>query len=411
MGGHVVAIGASHAGVQFVAALRELGHDGPITLIGEEVAWPYQRPPLSKAFMAGSTAPDNMALRGPDFFDMSGIVTRLGIAVRAIDRARQQVVLSDGETVDYDALLLATGTRPRPWPGGPMPEGVFALRSLGDAACLRTAAEHASGPVVIVGGGYIGLELAATLRGKGGHDVTVVEAAPRLLARAASSDLSALVARRHAEAGVRLRTDVGVTEIDARDGKVVAVRLNDGSVLPAALVVLGIGVVPNQELAMEAGLPCENGIIVDRQCQTLDPAIFAAGDCTLHPNRFAGGMIRLECVQNAHDQARTAAAVLMGQEASYDTVPWFWSDQFGMKLQTAGLVEGSVRSVPRGAPEGGRGAFYHFGPDGCLKAVETVNMPAEHMLARKLLAAGVSPPADQIADPGHDLRGLLSKPL
>jgi 3-phenylpropionate/trans-cinnamate dioxygenase ferredoxin reductase component len=407
MGKHIVAIGASHAGVQFVATLRELGHDGPITLIGAEAARPYQRPPLSKAFMTGGATPESLALRGPDFFAESGIEMRLGTTACAIDRARRRVFLSDGETVDYDALMLATGTRPRPWPGGPMPEGVFALRSLDHATCLRMAAEQLCGPVVIVGGGYIGLELAATLRSKGGHEVTVVEAAPRLLARSASFALSAVVARRHAEAGVRLRAGVGVTGLETRDGRIDAIRLDDGNILPAALVILGIGVLPNQELAMEAGLPCENGIIVDRQCRTADPAIFAAGDCTLHPNRFAGGMIRLECVQNAHDQARTAAAVLTGQEASYDSVPWFWSDQLGMKLQTAGLLGGAVRCVPRGAPDSGRGAFYHLGPDGRLQAVETVNVPAEHMLARKLLAAGASPTDEQIADPRFDLRVLL----
>ncbi|GBQ47546.1 NAD(P)/FAD-dependent oxidoreductase (plasmid) [Komagataeibacter sucrofermentans] len=405
----IVAIGASHAGVQFVASLREQGHTGQITLVSDEPDFPYHKPPLSKAFMKGTASVESLNLRGPHFFQSAGIDFRRGLSAIGIDRAARQVRFSDGSILSYDVLMLATGARPRVWAGQALPHNVSALRSLNDARRLHNAVADTVGPIVVVGGGYVSLELAATWCMTTGRDITIVNSASRLLARSASPELAAVVENRFRAHGVGMRMGVQARQftIDA-SGNARGVVLSDGTEIPASLVVLGTGVLPNQELALAAGLPCDGGILVDEQCRTADRAIFAAGDCTRHFNGYAGRQIRLECVQNAHDQARVAAAVICGQDARYHQVPWFWSDQFDMKFQTVGLLP-DTRSlcVTRGTPRDGKGAYYHYDMAGKLAAIETVNMPAEHMLGRKLLSAGMSVSADRVADPAFNIRQLL----
>ncbi|OUI85409.1 NAD(P)/FAD-dependent oxidoreductase [Acetobacter tropicalis] len=400
-----VIIGASHAGIQCAATLRSKGYEAPITVISAETQLPYHRPPLSKGYMTGETSPENLALRSADFYTTERIDLRLGKKAARILRDKHQVVLSTGEKVDYKTLVLATGTRPRPWPGNDMPHGIHTLRAFNDAQSLRTRIAETSGPVVIIGGGYVGLELAATFRKDKQRDVTVIEAAPRILARAASSHLSNVLHHHHLSAGVQIHTGTGVTGFESHRGTVTGVRLTNGTVLDAAIVVMGIGVIPNQDLAEEAGLPCSNGIEVNAYCQTTDPDIFAIGDCSVF--LMNGAALRLECVQNAHDQARVAASVITGEHQSYHPVPWFWSDQLGLKLQTAGLIPHSGTCVLRGNTEEGRCAFFHFDTLSTLTAIETVNQPALHMLARKILAANVSPTHEQAADPLFNLKHLL----
>lgn len=405
----ILTIGASHAGVQFVASLRELGHTGPITLISDEPDFPYHKPPLSKAFMQGTASVANLNLRGPQFFHSAGIDFRPGLRAAGMDRDARRVTLSDGSTVAYDVLMLATGARARAWPGEVLPRNVFALRSLHDARRLHDAITTTTGPIVVVGGGYVGLELAATWSVMTGRDILIINSASRLLARSASPELAAVAQAQFCAHGVGMRLGVYARQFMAdASGNVCGVVLSDGTQVPASLVVLGTGIVPNQELAQIAGLACDDGIVVDEQCRTADEAIFAAGDCTRHVNGYAGRTLRLECVQNAHDQARVAAAVICGHDARYHQVPWFWSDQFDTKFQTVGLLpEARSLCVTRGTPMAGKGAYYHYDMAGKLAAIETVNMPAEHMLGRRLLAAGLSVPADRVADPAFNIRQML----
>ncbi|MBS1072504.1 FAD-dependent oxidoreductase [Gluconobacter cerinus] len=397
-----VIVGASHAGIQCASTLRAKGYDAPITVLSTETQLPYHRPPLSKSYMAGATSPENLALRGENFYDTENITLRLGVTAEAIMREAHQVKLSTGEALNYRTLVIATGTRPRPWPGGPFPRGVHTLRTFADAETLRHKVDTTPGPIVIIGGGYVGLELAATLHKNKHRHVTIIEAAPRILARAASPHLSKLLHRHHSIAGVQIRVGVGVESFESfesTNNTIAGVRLTDGTVLEAAFIIIGIGVIPNQELAANAGLSCSNGIEVNTFCQTEDPDIFAIGDCCLFPIANTDTKVRLECVQNAHDQARTAASAIIGNRQPHQAVPWFWSDQLGLKLQTAGLVPHEGTSIVRGAPENGRGAFFHFDTLGKLAAIETVNQPALHMQARKLLAAAVSLTEEQVADP------------
>ncbi|QEH96859.1 NAD(P)/FAD-dependent oxidoreductase [Gluconobacter thailandicus] len=394
-----VIIGASHAGIQCASTLRAKGYDAPITVLSAETQLPYHRPPLSKSYMAGATSPENLALRGENFYDKENITLRLGVTAETIMREAHQVKLSTGEALDYRTLVIATGTRPRPWPGDPVPRGVHTLRTFADAETLRHKVDTTPGPIVIIGGGYVGLELAATLHKNKYRHVTIIEAAPRILARTASPHLSKLLHQHHSIAGVQIRVGIGVKSFESKNNIITGVRLTDGTVLEAAFVIIGIGVIPNQELAANAGLSCSNGIEVNTFCETEDPNIFAIGDCCHFPMANTDTKVRLECVQNAHDQARTVASAIIGNRQPHRAVPWFWSDQLGLKLQTAGLVPHEGTTIVRGAPENGRGAFFHFDTLGKLAAIETVNQPALHMQARKLLAAAVSLTEDQVTDP------------
>lgn len=400
----VVIVGAGQAGVQVALSLRQKGHSGGILLIGGESHLPYQRPPLSKAFLKGEVAAESLLFRSAEALASQGIELRLGETVRRIDRAAKTVAL-DGGAVRYDRLVLTTGTRPRRLtiPGADLP-GVFALRSLTDAEDLRRAIMGAE-RIVIVGGGFIGLEVAATTR-SAGKTVTVLEAADRVMKRAVAPAVSAFFEALHRRMGTTVRTGATIAALGGPE-RVETVTLGDGRVLPADLVLVGVGAEPNVELAVDAGLSCPNGIAVDDHGRTADPDVFAAGDCTWHPNPFAGGGFRLESVQNAIDQAKTVAAAILGEQAPYETVPWFWSDQGDAKLQTTGLPIGTDTHVLRGDPEAAKFTVFHL-RNGVLIAADSVNAPADHMAARRLVAARAALPPVVLADGSIPLKSLLS---
>lgn len=399
----VVIIGAGQAGVQVALSLRQKGHEGAIILIGDEAHLPYQRPPLSKAYLKGDMGRDSLTLRPADALAAQGITLRLGAKVTAIDRVGHLVV-TGGEPIPYDRLVLATGTRPRALalPGADLP-GLFSLRGIGDADALAAALQTAR-DVVIIGGGFIGLEVAATARAEG-MTVTVVEAAPRVMARAVAPAVSDWFEEMHRGMGTTMLTGTGVAAIEGT-GQLETVILTNGARLAADLVLVGIGAIPNAELALAADLPCPNGIAVDGHGRTADPEIFAVGDCALHPNPYAGGPFRLESVQNAIDQAKAVAAALLGDAAPYDAVPWFWSDQGSAKLQTTGLPITPEVHVLRGDPDQGRFTVFHL-KGGRIIAADSVNMPADHMAARRLVAARAVIAPETLADPAIPLKSLI----
>lgn len=403
----VVIVGAGHGGVQVAVSLREEGYDGPIVLIGDEPHVPYHRPPLSKAFLKREVPAEALQLRPPTYYGEKGIDFRPGVRVEAIDRALKQVRLSSGETLGYAHLVLATGARQRPLnvPGVEL-AGVLSLRGLDDAELLRERAEKARHAVVI-GAGFIGLEFAAVAAGFG-CAVTVLELADRPMARALTSLMSAHFAKVHASKGIRLLFGTGITAIEGRDGAVSAVVTSTGERLPADLVLVGIGVIPNQQLAQAAGLTCSNGIEVDALMRTSDPDISAIGDVAFHPNAFSARMMRLESVQNALDQARTVARRLVGRAAPYTALPWFWSDQGEMKLQIAGLVDGADSLVTRGDPASGAFSVFAF-RTGQLLGVESVNKPGDHMAARKILSGGLTITPTEAADLTIEMKALATR--
>jgi 3-phenylpropionate/trans-cinnamate dioxygenase ferredoxin reductase subunit len=404
--GAVVVVGAGQAGFQVAASLRQRGHDGPLTLIGDEPGLPYQRPPLSKEVLAGSAAPDTTALRPEAFFAKHAIALRSGEQVVGVDRDRRTVTLASGETLAYADLVLATGARPRPLPvPGAELEGVLALRTLADAVTIRDRIT-ADTRVVVIGAGFIGLEVAAGAC-RHGAEVTVLEVAPRVMGRALSAPSAAHLVGRHERAGASIRTGAAIERI-AGDGhgRAAGVVLAGDERLAADLVVVGVGVTPATELAEQAGLPVADGVLVDPTLRTEDPHIWAIGDCCRFPLP-SGRHVRLESVQNATDQARAVAAAITGEAAAYDAVPWFWTDQHDAKLQIAGLLDGHDRTVLRGDPDAdGHSVFCYAGER--LVAVESINRPRDHLAARKLLAAGFSPRAEDVADDATDLRELLA---
>jgi 3-phenylpropionate/trans-cinnamate dioxygenase ferredoxin reductase subunit len=399
----VVVVGAGQAGGQVAGALRENGHTGPVTLIGAEDAPPYQRPPLTKAFLAGTADESDLALRTGSYYEDRGIELLRGSRVTSIDRQAADVVLESGDRLRYDRLVLATGARPRrlPVPGADLP-GVLTVRTVADARWLRRRlAEAGSARVVVVGGGFLGLELASVVRAQG-HAVTVVEALPRMLPGKVSEPASAHLARVHFGHGVRLLPGVGVAAVhDAARG--LAVELADGTLLPADFVVVSIGVVPDVELAADAGLATDNGVVVDEHLRTTDPVIYAVGDCVRFPDSRTGQALRLESVQNAVDQAGCVAATLGGTPTPYASLPWFWSNQYDIRLQIAGLADGSDSHVVAGDYAGGRFSVLCC-VDGHVVGVESVNRPADFVIARRLLTAGVDLTHDMVAAPGFDLR-------
>ena len=407
--GPIVIIGAGQAGVQTAESLRAGGFTGPITMLGDEPYGPYHRPPLSKAWLAGEMDAVQLVMRAPEMLARKNITLRTDTTVVAIDRAAKHVQLADGSTLPYAGLVLATGSTPRALPlPGAQAQGVLALRSRDDASAISermALCQEQQLPVVVIGGGFIGLEVAATARKKG-LAVTVLEAAPRLLGRVLAPVLSDWYAELHRSHGVQLQLGAQITALEAdAQGQVSGVRMADGSLVPAGLVVVGIGVVANEQLAVAAGLECERGIVVDACSRTSDPAIVAAGDCAVRrlPN---GNLLRLESVQNATEQAKSAAAALLGQERPFTATPWFWSDQYDKKLQMAGLSTGADRWSVRGDLSSGSFSVYHFQGERLL-AVDSVNASKDHLQARKLLDAGISPTPEQAADATFDLVSLL----
>lgn len=397
----VVIIGGGHGGFQMAASLRKEKYEGAITLISAEDHLPYQRPPLSKAFLKDGVA-DALQLRPASFYDRNAITLRLGTRITRIDRAAGRVVAGNGDTVAYDHLVLATGARnARPPVQGLDLPGVLGLRDLTDALSLRVAMETAKSAVVI-GGGFIGLEFAAVARTYG-LEVAVVEAAPRLMARALSPLMSDRFAEIHRGMGTMLRLDRRAAAVLERDGRGAGLRLDDGTEITADLVLLAAGVVPNTELAAEAGLAIANGISVDGFLRTDDPRIFALGDCAAFPCTRANGPLRLESVQAATDQARAIARTIMGRPAPYDALPWFWSDQGSHKLQIAG----SALSTDDALAVSDR-IVIRF-RNGHMSAVETIDAPAEHMAARKLLAQGHGPTREELGVIGNDLRAAAKE--
>lgn len=399
----IVVIGAGQAGAELAAALRAGGFGGRLTLAGEEDAPPYQRPPLSKKYLLGEMTAERLWLKPHDFYAEARIELALGVPVLAIDRAARTVRLADGRALGWDLLALTTGARPRLLPeatGGGL-AGVYPVRTLADVDAM--AAEFAPGRrALIVGGGYIGLEAAAVAAAKG-LSVDLVEAAPRILGRVAAPETADYFRALHGSHGVRIREGVGLARLTGDHGRVNGALLADGARIAADFALVGIGVAPNDALAAEAGLAIDNGIAVDEFCATSDPAIFAAGDCASFPWR--GRRIRLESVQNAIDQAKAAAGAMLGRPVAYDPTPWFWSDQYDVKLQIAGLNAGWDRIVTRpGAREGARSVWY-FGA-GRLLAVDAMNDPRAYMTAKRWLEAGVSPDQGRVADLSLDLKDI-----
>ena len=407
----ILIIGAGQAGVQTAEALRAGGFEGPITLLGDEPHGPYHRPPLSKAWLAGEMDAAQLVMRAPEMLARKTIELRTDCKVTAIDRTAKTVTLSDGSTLPYSGLVLATGATPRtlPLPSGNA-HGVLALRSRDDANAITermAVCIERQLPLVVIGGGFIGLEVAATARKKG-LTVTVLEAAPRLLGRVLAPMLSDWYAELHRSHGVQLVLGAQIDEIITdHDSQATGVRLKDGTLYPAGLVVVGIGVNANDELARAAGLACDRGIVVDACGRTNDPSIVAAGDCTAR-RLDDGSLLRLESVQNATEQGKSAAAALLGQERPFTATPWFWSDQYDKKLQMAGLSTGADHWAVRGDIGTGSFSVYHFKDDQLL-AVDSINGSRDHLQARKLLDAGVSPTQQQAGDAGFDLNSLLAK--
>ena len=403
----VVIVGAGQAGYQVAASLRDGGFDGSVVVIGDEDSLPYQRPPLSKDFMHGKVEAAGLHIRQPAFFTDKRIEMLTPARVERIDRARHVLQLGTGADVAYDHLVLATGTRNRllPVPGTEHP-GVFYLRSLAEAQALRSHLGRAKS-AVIIGGGFIGLEFAAVARAVG-LSVAVVEAGSRLMARAVAPETSAFYKAQHESWGSRFYMDTGATAIEGTSEGVSAVVLSDGRRLPADLVLIGIGVLPNVELAADAGLSVEDGIVVDDHLATADPAISAIGDCANHPNDFAfvPATLRLESIQNATDQARCVAARLLGKPRPYKSVPWFWSDQGESKLQIVGLPPAEGQHIVRGDVASGSFSVFRFAGDK-LAAIDSVNRTGDHMAGRKLLQNAIPLTPDRLADPAFDLKTFV----
>ncbi|MER9211796.1 FAD-dependent oxidoreductase [Mesorhizobium sp. M0663] len=401
----VVIVGAGHAGVQAAASLREEGYDGPVILVGDENELPYHKPPLSKTFIKDQQAKPQ-PLRGEAFYTGSAIDFRPGIRVERIDVGGRRLEISGGGVLPFDRLILATGARPRllPLPGSEL-SGVVSLRSLGDARLIRELSAQ-SEEVVILGGGFIGLEIAATLTAAG-RKVAVVEAVDRLLARAVAPVIAGHVRQRLEATGVRILTGTTIERLEDENGRVSAAITSSGERLPAQMVVIGIGVVPNVELAEAAGIAIANGIRVDQQMRTSVPEILAIGDAASYRHWFTGGDVRLESVQNATDQARLAARTIAGHTDNYSAVPWFWSDIGDMKLQMVGLISGGDSHVVLGDVAENKFSIYHYAGSRLL-GIESVNRPGDHMLGRKMLGAGFSPPPQIVATGPDGLKAALA---
>lgn len=391
-----IIVGGSHAAAQLAPSLRQEGWAGRIIVVSDESSLPYHRPPLSKDFLQGSRDAQALLIRPADFYTQQGIEFKLNRRVTSIDRAAHTVTLNDGEQLNYTKLALCTGARARQvaLPGADL-DGVHYLRTLEDVAAIKRSVapgRHA----VIIGGGYIGLETASVLR-KMEMEVTVLEMAPRVLARVTTEELSAFYSRVHTEEGVVIKTGVSVASLQGTD-HVSAVCCEDGAELVADLVVVGVGILPNTELAEAAGLTVGNGIVVDEYCQSSDADIVAVGDCSLHPNQFYDRQIRLESVPNATEQAKSAAATLCGNAKPYHALPWFWSNQYDLMLQIAGLSQGFDEVAIRGDTTSGRSFAAFYFQQGRLIAADCVNRPQEFMQSRKIISEGTPVARERLLD-------------
>ena len=398
----IVIVGGGHAAGQAAASLRQENYEGEILVIGEEPHIPYQRPPLSKQYLSGEYGLDRVHLRPTRFYESKNIDVMSGVRVESIDPDRRRVACDDGAEFGYDKLLLATGARPRKLAtaGADLP-GIHYLRTIADVDAIK--ADFQPGRrIAIVGGGYIGLEVAAVAI-KAGLAVTVLEMEDRILKRVTTPTMSAFYDDIHTEQGVEVRTGLRAESFAGSD-RLTGVVCAGGDVVPADLAVVGIGIQPNVELAAAAGLDCNDGIVVDEYTRTSDPNIFAAGDCTNHPNPVLGRRLRLESVPNAMEQSRAAAANLADNPKTYANVPWFWSDQYDLKLQMVGFSTEAERQVVRGDPATRQFAVFHFDGD-ALIAADAVNSAREFMVARQLVGKRVDP--GQLADPGADLKAVL----
>ncbi len=401
----LVIIGAGQAGFAMAAKLRALKDTRPITILGAEDVLPYQRPPLTKKYLLGEMSFDRLLFRPEQWFTDNDVEIRLSTWVEQIKRDKKQVVLQDGSTIDYGTLALTTGSTPRGLPaaiGGDL-EGVYVARDKRDADLL--AAEMRPGRrVLIIGGGYIGLEAAAVARHLG-LEVTVIEMADRILQRVAAKETADIMRVIHEEHDVQIREKTGLKHLIGRDGKLVGAELSDGSIIDIDFAIVGIGVTPNDQLAKESGLEVANGIVVDEFARTSDPSIFAAGDCAALP--WQGGRIRLESVQNAVDQADAAAAIIAGGNAPYEPKPWFWSDQYDVKLQIAGFNLGYDETLLRpGAREGAHSIWYF--KSGKFIAVDAINDAKAYVSGKKMLELGINPDKSILADGSSDLKQLLA---
>ena len=400
-----VIVGASHAAAQLVASLRQRGWSGPIRLIGDEGRVPYERPPLSKAYLAGEIDAEKLAIRPESFYAKHG-VDLITDRVAAIDRDAKAVTLTDGKARAYDKLALCTGARVirLPLPGAQLP-GVRYLRTLADVEAIKNDLASVKRAVVI-GGGYIGLETAASLR-KLGKAVVVLEMADRLLQRVTAPEVSAFYHRLHTDQGVGIMTSAAAERIEG-EGRVERVVCSDGSVFPADMVIVGVGVTPATELAQAAGLSVDDGIVVDEFCQTADPDIVAAGDCASQRDPNTGQHRRLESVPFAVEQAKSAAAALCGEPVAQNSLPWFWSDQYDLKLQMAGLNRGHDQVIIRGQSDSGDNLAAFYFRDGRMIAADCINRPQEFMLAKRLLGKGQSVDPETVGDESLTVKELLA---
>ena len=403
----IVVVGAGHCAGQLAARLRAEGFEGGISLVGEEPQLPYQRPPLSKAYLAGAAELDRVLLRPRDFYQEASIEVLLDTRVTGIDRDAREVTLSDDRQLAYEHLVLACGSTVRRLnvPGTDL-DGVHYLRTLADCEAIRHRCA-ADTRVVIVGGGYIGLEVAAVAN-QLGASVTVLETEPRLMARVVAPAVSAFYLAMHRDKGVDVRTEVKVTGFEG-EGNVSSVRCEDGSRVEADVVVVGVGILPRVDLAESAGLEVDNGIVVDEFGATSDPQVWAAGDCTSHPSALYDRRVRLESVHNAMTQAKVVAANLCGKSVAYDEAPWFWSDQYDAKLQIVGLAEGADQQVVRGDPGSGAFTVFHLA-DGVVRAADTVNGMRDHLVCRKLVGNRSRGTPERLADESVALKDIADAP-
>ncbi len=402
----VVILGAGHAGGAVAGFLRQVGHEGPIVLIGEEPIPPYQRPPLSKAWLKGEADADSLALRGADWYADNGCTLRLGVRALSLNRGAKTVALSTGETEAYDILIIATGARPRrlPIPGADL-EGVLELRTAADAERLKAVL----GPgkrLAVIGGGYIGLEAAASARALGASAV-ILEREPRILARVACEALSDFFTDYHRKQGVTFELGVEIKAFEGENGHIRRVRLSDDRVIDCDAALVGIGAIPNDDLAKEAGLDCANGIVVNLEARTADPAIFAIGDVTHRPLPLYDRQFRLESVPNALEQAKVAAGEIFGKDPLIPEVPWFWSDQYDLKLQIAGMPFDADAILIRGDPATAKFAVFHLKGD-LIQAVEAVNSPPEFMMGRTLIGSRRPVSRERLADSSISMKEVAA---